>query len=46
MLCSDTAQSDPDTLVKIEKEEPDAVPIPVWLQFIEVAAAALLNEFE
>jgi hypothetical protein len=43
---SDAAQNDPNALVEIEDEQPDAVSIPAWLQFLEVEAAALLEESE
>jgi hypothetical protein len=33
-------------LVEIGDEEPDPVPIPAWLQLLEVEAAALLDEYE
>jgi hypothetical protein len=40
------AQNDPDALVKTEDEEPDTVPISVWLQPLAVEVAALLDESE
>jgi hypothetical protein len=46
LLPSDTAQNDPDALVEIEHQESDTVPIPVWLQLLEVEAAALLDKCE
>jgi hypothetical protein len=42
----DTAQNDPDALVRIEDEEPGAVPIPISLQLLQVEPAALLDEPE
>jgi hypothetical protein len=38
------AQNDSDALVEIEDQESDAVPIPVWLQLLEVEAAVLLDK--
>jgi hypothetical protein len=43
---SDTAQKDPDALVEVEDDEPDAVSISFWLQLLEVEAVALLDESE
>jgi hypothetical protein len=44
LLPSDTAQKDPDALVEIEDKGPDVVPMPIWLQLLEVEAAVLLDE--
>jgi hypothetical protein len=41
-----SSNNDPDVFVEIEDEEPDAALIPVWLQLLEVEAAALLDESE
>jgi hypothetical protein len=46
LLPSDRAQNDPDPLVEIENEDPDQVPIPVWLRLLEVEVAAPLGESE
>jgi hypothetical protein len=45
-LPSDTGQNDPDALIETEDEGPDAVPISVWLQLLEMEAAAFLDESE
>jgi hypothetical protein len=44
LLPSDTAQNDPNPLREIQDEVSDTVLIPVWLQFLEMEAAVLMNE--
>jgi hypothetical protein len=41
-----TSDDEREAFVEIENEEPDAVPLPVWLQLLDVEAAALLDESE
>jgi hypothetical protein len=43
LLLFDAAKNDPDTLVEIEDEEPDTVPISVWFQFFELEAVPTLG---